>query len=114
MAPRTIFCEDLPSSCHIKSRSLVCGFARPLLSPVYGSAGNGTVGSIIRLDEMIDIAFMGTLADAGNGQVIVHATGGNTHFGSISAGVGLQNQKALELRPAFQWITTQPNLVLEM
>jgi Ca2+-transporting ATPase len=56
-------------------------------SPVYASAGSGTVGADTRLNETTNIAFMGTLVRSGNGQGIVYATGGNTHFGTIAASV---------------------------
>jgi Ca2+-transporting ATPase len=56
-------------------------------SPVYASAGSGTVGADTRLNSTTNIAFMGTLVRSGHGQGIVYATGGNTHFGTIAASV---------------------------
>ncbi|TVY76028.1 Calcium-transporting ATPase [Lachnellula suecica] len=56
-------------------------------SPVYASAGSGTVGADTRLNSATNIAFMGTLVRSGHGQGIVYATGGATHFGTIAAAV---------------------------
>ncbi|RDL29981.1 Uncharacterized protein BP5553_10608 [Venustampulla echinocandica] len=56
-------------------------------SPVYASAGTGTVGVDTQLNSNNNIAFMGTLVRSGHGQGIVYATGGNTHFGTIAASV---------------------------
>lgn len=56
-------------------------------SPVYASAGSGTVGADTQLNSTTNIAFMGTLVRSGHGQGIVYATGGNTHFGTIAASV---------------------------
>ena len=56
-------------------------------SPSYASAGSGTVGADTQLNSTTNIAFMGTLVRSGNGQGIVYATGGNTHFGTIAASV---------------------------
>jgi P-type Ca2+ transporter type 2C len=56
-------------------------------SPVYASAGSGTVGANTQLNSTTNIAFMGTLVRSGHGQGIVYATGGNTHFGTIAASV---------------------------
>lgn len=56
-------------------------------SPVYASAGAGTVGADTQLNSTTNIAFMGTLVRSGHGQGIVYATGGNTHFGTIAASV---------------------------
>lgn len=56
-------------------------------SPVYASAGSGTVGADTRLNSTTNIAFMGTLVRSGHGQGIVYATGGDTHFGTIAASV---------------------------
>lgn len=56
-------------------------------SPVYASAGSGTVGVDTQLNSATNIAFMGTLVRSGHGQGIVYATGGNTHFGTIAASV---------------------------
>jgi Ca2+-transporting ATPase len=56
-------------------------------SPVYASAGSGTVGADTQLNSATNIAFMGTLVRSGHGQGIVYATGGNTHFGTIAASV---------------------------
>jgi P-type Ca2+ transporter type 2C len=55
------------------------------LSPAYASPAAGTVGADIRLNEQVNIAFMGTLVRSGHGQGIVIATGANTEFGAISA-----------------------------
>lgn len=56
-------------------------------SPVYASAGSGTVGADTNLNNTTNIAFMGTLVRSGHGQGIVFATGGSTHFGTIAASV---------------------------
>ena len=66
------------------------GMARPLLfgrppSPSYASPVAGTVGADIRLNEQINIAFMGTLVRSGHGRGLVIGTGAETEFGSISA-----------------------------
>ena len=55
------------------------------LSPAYSSPAAGTVGADLRLNEQVNIAFMGTLVRSGYGQGIVIATGANTEFGAISA-----------------------------
>ena len=55
------------------------------LSPAYASPAAGTVGADVRLNEQINIAFMGTLVRSGYGQGMVIATGGSTEFGAISA-----------------------------
>jgi len=55
------------------------------LSPAYASPAAGTVGADLRLNEQINIAFMGTLVRSGHGQGLVIATGSNTEFGAISA-----------------------------
>ncbi|MCJ1473321.1 High affinity Ca2+/Mn2+ P-type ATPase-like protein [Lambiella insularis] len=55
------------------------------LSPAYASPAAGTVGADLRLNDQINIAFMGTLVRSGYGQGLVIATGGNTEFGAISA-----------------------------
>ncbi|KAI9824907.1 MAG: High affinity Ca2+/Mn2+ P-type ATPase-like protein [Thelocarpon impressellum] len=54
-------------------------------SPFYNSPAAGTVGTDIRLNDQVNIAFMGTLVRSGHGQGIVVATGGRTEFGAISA-----------------------------
>lgn len=54
-------------------------------SPLYASPAAGTVGADIRLNEQVNIAFMGTLVRSGYGQGLVVATGASTEFGSISA-----------------------------
>ena len=54
-------------------------------SPTYASPAAGTVGADVRLNEQMNIAFMGTLVRSGYGQGIVIATGGKTEFGAISA-----------------------------
>ncbi|KAL0257840.1 High affinity Ca2+/Mn2+ P-type ATPase-like protein [Diplodia seriata] len=54
-------------------------------APFYASPATGTVGADIRLNDQINIAFMGTLVRSGYGQGIVIGTGGNTEFGAISA-----------------------------
>ena len=56
-----------------------------LFSPAYGLPVSGTVGADIRLNEQVNIAFMGTLVRSGHGKGIVIATGPNTEFGAISA-----------------------------
>ena len=55
------------------------------LSPAYASPAAGTVGADVRLNEQVNIAFMGTLVRSGHGQGVVIATGANTEFGAISA-----------------------------
>lgn len=57
----------------------------PSQAPFYASPATGTVGADIRLNDQINIAFMGTLVRSGYGQGIVIGTGGNTEFGAISA-----------------------------
>ena len=54
-------------------------------SPPYASPAAGTVGADLRLNEQVNIAFMGTLVRSGYGEGIVIATGANTEFGAISA-----------------------------
>ncbi|KAL1633512.1 High affinity Ca2+/Mn2+ P-type ATPase-like protein [Neofusicoccum ribis] len=54
-------------------------------APFYASPATGTVGADIRLNDQINIAFMGTLVRSGYGQGIVIGTGANTEFGAISA-----------------------------
>ena len=55
------------------------------LTPTYASPVAGTVGADVRLNEQVNIAFMGTLVRSGYGQGVVIATGANTEFGAISA-----------------------------
>ena len=55
------------------------------LSPAYASPAAGTVGADLRLNEQVNIAFMGTLVRSGYGQGLVIATGSDTEFGAISA-----------------------------
>lgn len=54
-------------------------------SPSYASPAAGTVGTDIRLNEQVNIAFMGTLVRSGHGQGLVIGTGAGTEFGGISA-----------------------------
>ena len=54
-------------------------------SPSYASPVAGTVGTDIRLNEQINVAFMGTLVRSGHGQGLVIGTGACTEFGGISA-----------------------------
>ena len=54
-------------------------------SPSYASPAAGTVGADIRLNEQVNIAFMGTLVRSGHGQGLVIGTGADTEFGGISA-----------------------------
>ena len=54
-------------------------------SPSYASPAAGTVGADIRLNEQVNIAFMGTLVRSGHGQGLVIGTGAGTEFGGISA-----------------------------
>ena len=55
-------------------------------SPVsYASPAAGTVGADLRLNEKVNIAFMGTLVRSGHGRGLVIGTGGDTEFGAISA-----------------------------
>ena len=51
----------------------------------YASPAAGTVGADLRLNEKVNIAFMGTLVRSGHGQGLVVGTGAGTEFGSISA-----------------------------
>ena len=51
----------------------------------YASPAAGTVGADLRLNEKVNIAFMGTLVRSGHGQGLVIGTGGATEFGGISA-----------------------------
>lgn len=51
----------------------------------YASPAAGTVGADLRLNEKVNIAFMGTLVRSGHGQGLVIGTGGDTEFGAISA-----------------------------
>lgn len=53
----------------------------------YASAGSGTVGANTNLNELKNVACMGTLVRSGHGQGIVYATGGATQFGIIAASV---------------------------
>lgn len=53
--------------------------------PSCTSPVSGAVGADIRLNEQVNIAFMGTLVRSGHGKGIVIATGANTEFGAISA-----------------------------
>ena len=54
-------------------------------SPSYTSPAAGAAGADIRLNEQVNIAFMGTLVRSGHGQGIVIGTGAGTEFGGISA-----------------------------
>lgn len=54
-------------------------------SPSYASPAAGTVRADIRLNEQVNIAFMGTLVRSGHGQGLVIGTGAGTEFGGISA-----------------------------
>lgn len=58
-------------------------YGRPQ-SPSYASPAAGTVGADIRLNEQVNIAFMGTLVRTGHGRGLVIATGASTEFGAIS------------------------------
>lgn len=51
----------------------------------YSPNSAGSVGSDIRLNEKVNIAFMGTLVRSGHGKGLVIGTGGQTEFGAISA-----------------------------
>lgn len=51
----------------------------------YASPAAGTVGADLRLNEQVNIAFMGTLVRSGHGQGLVIGTGAATEFGGISA-----------------------------
>ena len=51
----------------------------------YASPAAGTVGADLRLNEKVNIAFMGTLVRSGHGKGLVIGTGGHTEFGAISA-----------------------------
>lgn len=55
------------------------------ISPMTSSPAAGTVGADLRLNELSNIAFMGTLVRSGYGQGLVVATGGVTEFGAVSA-----------------------------
>ena len=50
----------------------------------YASPAAGTVGADLRLNEKVNVAFMGTLVRSGRGQGLVIGTGANTEFGGIS------------------------------
>ena len=50
----------------------------------YHSAGAGTVGADLRLNDQTNVAFMGTLVRSGYGHGIVIGTGGATEFGAVS------------------------------
>ncbi|KAI9846946.1 MAG: High affinity Ca2+/Mn2+ P-type ATPase-like protein [Thelocarpon superellum] len=65
-------------------RAMPIPYDRPP-TPGYASSGTGTVGADIRLNDQVNIAFMGTLVRSGHGQGIVIATGARTEFGTISA-----------------------------
>ena len=65
-------------------RSLFLSHGLPR-SPAYASPAAGTVGADVRLNEQVNIAFMGTLVRSGHGRGVVIATGGSTEFGAISA-----------------------------
>ena len=68
-----------------RSSILPTGSSRgPPPTPSYASAGAGTVGADLRLNEQTNIAFMGTLVRSGYGQGLVIATGASTEFGAIS------------------------------
>lgn len=54
-------------------------------SPMTSSPAAGTVGADLRLNDLSNIAFMGTLVRSGYGQGLVVATGGATEFGAVSA-----------------------------
>ena len=58
---------------------------QPSSASDYASAAGGTVGADLRLNEQLNIAFMGTLVRSGHGEGLVIATGGETEFGAISA-----------------------------
>jgi len=58
-------------------------YGRPQ-SPSYASPATGTVGADMRLNEQVNIAFMGTLVRTGHGRGLVIATGASTEFGAIS------------------------------
>ncbi|CAK7219777.1 High affinity Ca2+/Mn2+ P-type ATPase-like protein [Sporothrix curviconia] len=76
---------NLPFSPGVGPKS---GSSLPL--PYPSPIGNGPGGSIsASSDHHSDknIAYMGTLVKSGHGQGIVFATGGNTHFGTISLSV---------------------------
>jgi Ca2+-transporting ATPase len=53
-------------------------------SPSYASPASGTVGADMRLNEQVNIAFMGTLVKTGHGRGLVIGTGASTEFGAIS------------------------------
>lgn len=81
--PVRITAEAKSRNAYLKGASTL----EPPGSPVYASAGSGTVGADTQLNSTTNIAFMGTLVRSGHGQGIVYATGGNTHFGTIAASV---------------------------
>ena len=60
-------------------------YVRPPSPTSYASPAAGTVGADLRLNEKVNIAFMGTLVRSGHGRGLVIGTGGNTEFGAISA-----------------------------
>ena len=53
-------------------------------SPPYASLVVGPVGADIRLNDQVNIAFMGTLVKTGHGRGLVIGTGASTEFGAIS------------------------------
>lgn len=61
------------------------GYGRPGSPASFASPATGTVGADIRLNEQVNIAFMGTLVRSGHGQGLVIGTGARTEFGGISA-----------------------------
>ncbi|KJR85811.1 Ca2+-transporting ATPase [Sporothrix schenckii 1099-18] len=67
------------------------GNSLPLPSPIGNGPGPNPGGSLSASADSHhndkNIAYMGTLVKSGHGQGIVFATGGNTHFGTISLSV---------------------------
>ncbi|CAK7201082.1 High affinity Ca2+/Mn2+ P-type ATPase-like protein [Sporothrix eucalyptigena] len=76
---------NLPFSPGVGPKSGGNSLPLPYPSPI----GNGPGGSLSADHHQSDknIAYMGTLVKSGHGQGIVFATGGNTHFGTISLSV---------------------------
>lgn len=51
----------------------------------YFSSATGTVGADLRLNDLSNVAFMGTLVRSGYGHGIVIGVGGDTEFGAVSS-----------------------------
>lgn len=58
---------------------------KPPSDVMTASPAAGTVGTDLRLNDLSNIAFMGTLVRSGHGQGLVVGTGADTEFGAVSA-----------------------------